>query len=327
MYRFKYPSEIGVEITNQCNFDCKHCINNSSYDDNHYLEYDTINKIIRYMVERGIVCLDLSGGEPLLHKDINKIIETAYSNDLTISIATNGYLLDEKKIDFFKNKNVSVRISFDGYDDNTYKIIRGENKFDRVIKNISLAVKKGLKISLVTVLHSKNVKNAKEFIKKAKELGVSKIRFMMYVNQGRGKNSDLKMLSVGDWKYILENHRKWGEEYQMEVCIDSPLMAITEKMECPCIVGKLCIVIKANGDVIPCALLNKKIGNIFEKSIDEIWKSPIIDELNNTDLLNEECKKCKYKEKCAGGCRGLAYLMKGDYLCKDPYCWIQSQNR
>lgn len=327
IYRFKYPSQISIEITNKCNFACKHCINESGSKDMTEMPYEKIKEIIDYMRSKGIVCLDFSGGEPLLHNNFVDIIEYAYKNNMNISVASNGYLLDEKKLKLFRDNEVSLRISYDGPNDDIYSIIRGKNKYDIVKENIIKAVNSGVVTSLVTVLHKDNIKYLEQIIENAKAFGVNKLRLMPYVKIGRGKQSNLEMLTIDDWKYLIENHKRISKEMGVEIAIDSPLMAITENAVCPCLVGKLCLVIKASGDAIPCALLNKTVGNIYEQTIEEIWQNEFFDEINDTTKLKEECKDCKYKEECSGGCRGLSYTLKGDYLCKDPYCWIKSQNK
>lgn len=327
IYRFKYPSQVSLEITNKCNFECEHCINNSGIKEVSELSYDKIKEIIDYMNQRGIVCLDFSGGEPLLHNDFEKILKYAYINNMNISVASNGYLLNDKVLELLKKTNSTLRISYDGPNEQIYSLIRGPHKYEVVKNNIIKAVNNGIVTNLVVVLHKGNLNYLEQIIEDAKTFKVNKLRLMPYVRIGRGKKSDLEMLTTDDWRYLIENHKKMSEKSGVEIAIDSPLMAITEKGTCPCLVGKLCLVIKSNGDAIPCALLNKVVGNIYNETIEEIWKNKIFDEINDTSKLKEDCRICKYREECSGGCRGLAYTLKGDYLCKDPYCWITNQNK
>ena len=86
---------------------------------------------------------------------------------------------------------------------------------------------------------------------------------------------------------------------------------------------RLCC-IKANGDILPCVLLDIPIGNIRENSFSTIWlNSPILEELNNRQKYSEPCVQCIYVEKC-GGCRGVAYGSFGDFFAPDPHCWLDS---
>ncbi|MBO5804331.1 MAG: radical SAM protein [Bacteroidales bacterium] len=327
MYVFKYPSVIGIEITNRCNLNCIHCINSSSINDKQELSFDTIKLIIDYMHQHGIICLDISGGEPFLHPRIYDILEYAYSRNLNISMATNGTFLTQDNINILKQYSVSTRVSYDGYNEDTFSIVRGKGIYQKVYNNVKNAIISNLGITLVTVLHANNVDNVELYIKTAKELGVRKLRLMPFVPDGRGSNSGLKFMSPLQWKYILENYEKWAKYYGIKIALDSPLMSITHHLVCPCVVGKFYLVIKSNGDAVPCALLDMPIGNIYHNTIDEIWQSPTLTEINDISLLNEECHQCEYLQACAGGCRGMAYKIKGSYLCKDPLCWLQSQNK
>ncbi|MCX8191745.1 MAG: SPASM domain-containing protein, partial [Nitrososphaerales archaeon] len=81
------------------------------------------------------------------------------------------------------------------------------------------------------------------------------------------------------------------------------------------------ITILPNGDIIPCMLLQIKIGNVKEESIIKIWnESPILAKLRSREL-DGECGKCFYKDVCAG-CRGRAYEVTGNMMATDPGCWL-----
>lgn len=320
MYRFKYPTQISVNITNRCNLACTHCMNNSGCRVGEEMQLETIRRIVDYMSERGIVCFDISGGEPFVHPDIKEILKYAKSKGLNISIATNGTLLNEELIEILIEVEASVRISVDGIDEISYSAMRGDN-FLTVINNIKLAISKGLNPTMVTCIHEGNADCVEKFVEFAKKLEVHQLRLLPFAPIGRGYDSDFKIMSPNQWHKILASFKDFEKKYNIEVAIDSPMQSIIENRCCPCMVGKLYLVIKSNGDVIPCSLLDVVIGNIYYQTIDEIWQQTIIDKFNDTSLL-KECQECKYIEMCSGGCRGLSNLIKGNYLCKDPLCWL-----
>lgn len=83
------------------------------------------------------------------------------------------------------------------------------------------------------------------------------------------------------------------------------------------------ITILSNGDVIPCMLLQARLGNVKNQDIRDIWaNSPILQRLRRRELLQGKCGACEYRVQC-GGCRGRAYEEKGDILAEDPGCWIK----
>jgi radical SAM protein with 4Fe4S-binding SPASM domain len=85
------------------------------------------------------------------------------------------------------------------------------------------------------------------------------------------------------------------------------------------------LVIRANGELNPCMLLQVNLGNVKEAGIKETWQqqSPVLAELRSRSLLKGECSRCEHREACAG-CRGRAYEETGDMLASDPCCWHES---
>jgi radical SAM protein with 4Fe4S-binding SPASM domain len=83
--------------------------------------------------------------------------------------------------------------------------------------------------------------------------------------------------------------------------------------------------IKANGEVNPCMLLQTNLGNIREQSLISIWEnSPVLTELRRRELLKGECGDCSHRDTCFG-CRGRAYEATGDIMAADPGCWLVSE--
>ena len=107
-----------------------------------------------------------------------------------------------------------------------------------------------------------------------------------------------------------------------QILLDDSLFDLPYFTGCQAGNGVCCI--KANGDILPCVLLDIPIGNIRENSYSTIWlNSPILEELNNRQKYSEPCVQCIYVEKC-GGCRGVAYGSFGDFFAPDPHCWLDS---
>ena len=325
-YRFKNPSQISVELTNKCNFACKHCINESSIKENSELSKEKVYELIDYMDREGVVCLDFSGGEPLLYPYFEEILEYAYQKKLTLSLATNGSLLNDKIIEKLIKAEVSVRISLDGFNEDVNCVLRGRT-FETTDKAIKQCVKQGLIPKISVVLHKKNLESFEKLLVYAKENSIEKVRIIPLVTKGRASFLSDLILAKNQWKEFIINHKNLSNKYGIEVAIDSPLQAIIEEDYMPCVVGKFLAVVKSNGDVIPCSVLDVKIGNVYENDLKYIWSNKILDELNDVNKLKGKCKNCDIKNKCAGGCRGLAYVLKGDYLCPDPYCWKENQNK
>jgi MoaA/NifB/PqqE/SkfB family radical SAM enzyme len=119
--------------------------------------------------EKDIVFVSLMGGEPLLHPDIEEIIDFLQAKDgIFVMIGTNGLLIEEK-IDILKKVD-HVYISIDG-DEPIQEIVR-QNSLTHILKGIGLLKKNKISISLNTVLTKYNINNLDYIVKLAKEKGI-----------------------------------------------------------------------------------------------------------------------------------------------------------
>ena len=118
------PSALTVSLTQDCNLKCSYCFVNSSRIKkkiNLTFLYKSIDVFLRLPAPAGLKTITFSGGEPLLRfsklRDIHSHIQQQAnfpSNRIRISVVTNGTLLTKKCYDFFKKKNVTLRVSIDG---------------------------------------------------------------------------------------------------------------------------------------------------------------------------------------------------------------------
>jgi radical SAM protein with 4Fe4S-binding SPASM domain len=76
----------------------------------------------------------------------------------------------------------------------------------------------------------------------------------------------------------------------------------------------------ASGDLLPCVPAPIKLGNLLEKSLEEIWiHNELLNYIRNRKALKGSCKICEYSGLC-GGCRYTAYITHGDWLGPDASC-------
>lgn len=156
---------INLHFTDYCNFHCKHCFVNKEGKE---LSFDNIKIIIDKLASykekyKCNIRINLAGGEPLLSKNIQDIIDYIYAKKLDISIITNGYYLSEDFIDKNKNKISMIGISVDSLNDNTNIVIgRCQNGItlskDKLISLCKLIKDNNIKLKINTCVTSLNYK-------------------------------------------------------------------------------------------------------------------------------------------------------------------------
>ena len=331
-----FPRFVSLEITEQCNLNCKHCYTSSGGGKPNFLDINTIYKLIDELSNYGCEFLAIGGGEPLLYKSIEKVIEYSISKGVEIELVSNGILFTDEVIDrLYKAGLKFIQISLDGDSPNTYLKIRGADYFERVISNIR-KVKEKFNTSISTVLCKYNYDKIFNIIKIADNLNVDSYRIMKFIEDGRGEeNKEILQITPKEFENFVNELRNRRKQFKIPVRIDENMMDNYSIKKIPwlkdglygCSAGRSTISIDVNGNVYPCSFLNYKeliCGNIKENSLLKIWKeSNILNDFRNINELDGKCKNCEYKFNCQGGCRASAYAKTKSIRGEDPTCYIK----
>lgn len=147
-----------ISVTDRCNLRCKYCmpaqgIELKKHED--ILRFEDILKIVKIASKLGITKIRYTGGEPLVMKDIDKLIyETSRVAGIEdIAITTNGILLSEMGYDLKKAGLKRVNISLDTLDRDKFKSITRVGNVDKVLESIDKCLTLGIEpIKINTVM-------------------------------------------------------------------------------------------------------------------------------------------------------------------------------
>ena len=193
---FKY---LRISITDKCNYRCSYCMPKDIFDKDHQflrknelLSYEEIIEVVKILKDYGLEKIRLTGGEPLLRKNIELLIralkEDALINEVTMT--TNGSLLDMNKIIKLKEYGLnSITISLDSLSKNTTNTINPiNNDLKKVLQSIDnvIDIFGTVKINMVVIKDINDdeiMPMLKNFIHKKVEL-----RFIEYMDVGESNN-------------------------------------------------------------------------------------------------------------------------------------------
>jgi cyclic pyranopterin phosphate synthase len=148
-----------------------------------FMTVDEIDEIARQFVDHGITKIRLTGGEPLVHKYFDEIVQKLSKLPVELSLTTNAILLD-KHIDTILDAGIKkINISLDTLDKDRFKTITRRDEYDRTMKNIELAINRGLQVKLnVVLIKDFNDDEIIEFVKWTtdKPINVRFIEFMPF---------------------------------------------------------------------------------------------------------------------------------------------------
>ncbi|MFC1849566.1 PqqD family peptide modification chaperone [candidate division CSSED10-310 bacterium] len=323
-----------LHLTQECNLACPHCYTHS---DPHYTRKpgaDKVEKLLDDCAQQGFTSITISGGEPLLYPELEKILHHARAH-FHVSLITNGTLLTPSLIKVLKETCHSIQISLDGSTAAVHDNIRGPGSYDETIQGLKLLQDSacGDKVSLCATVSRKNIHDVPAIIDFADRIGIPILRFLPLMVQGRASNlkddllpEDRDLIKLYDSILPYLTGKRSGTTITgfMSGLLMQPIPGAHRDQWCP--VGRS-FIMKFNGDIAPCILMmdkNWKIGNLFRDKLSDIMNNKQMQHLSlmirrRRDLI-ERCRTCSWKNLCQAGCPGIALQHTGTFKDVDRFC-------
>ena len=207
-----------ISVTQRCNFRCLYCMPKIPFDyqpKENLLSFEELFLFVKATIDEGIEKIRITGGEPLLRKDLSIFIKmiSDYKSDIDLAITTNGFLLKDFAKDQKKAGIKRLNISLDTLDHKKAKTLAQKDVLDSVLSGIDEALNLDLKVKLNTVA-LKNL-NDDELISLL-EFAISKkaqIRFIEFMENTHayGKLQGLKrdeIIQILSQKYQIQLIKK-----------------------------------------------------------------------------------------------------------------------
>ena len=213
--------DLRISITDRCNFRCSYCMPKEVFDKDYrylphsaLLSFEEITTLARAFVELGVQKIRLTGGEPLLRKGIEVLIEqlarlsTLDGKPLDITLTTNGTLLAKKAVSLRNAGLQRVTVSLDALDDTVFKAMNDVDfPVHEVLQGIEAAKAAGLgpiKVNMV-VKRGTNEQEILPMVQHFKGSGVA-LRFIEYMDVGA--TNGWRMNDVVPSREVLEHIRQ-----------------------------------------------------------------------------------------------------------------------
>ncbi len=321
--------------TKKCNLFCKHCYRDSGpeVESMNELNTDEGKKLIDEIQSAGFKILILSGGEPLLRKDIFELTSYAFQIGLRPALGSNGTLITSEIAEKLVKSGLStVSISLDSLQCEYHDKFRNINgAWKKAVSGIENALTSGLRVQINTTLTDNNFDQFEDMVDFAIDLGVNALHPFFLVPTGRGKEIEEDSLKMEKYFQMIRTVMEKQKNISIELkptCAPQ-FMPIAKDMGIPmrfargCIAGISYCCILPNGDVHICPYLPVKVGNVREKPFNTIWaQSSVFKKLRNFEKYEGRCGQCSRINIC-GGCRARAYHYNdGNFMSEDPWCNI-----
>ncbi len=211
-----------ISLIERCNLRCTYCMPKEGVQlspRSHLMTYEEIYEIAKTFVAHGVTKIRLTGGEPLIRKDLAVILEKLASLNVELSITSNAVIIDKFIDTLQKNGVKNINVSLDSLDREKFKEITRRDEFEKVYQNILMLVSEGFNVKLNAVLiKGFNDNEIIDFINLTKDLPIS-VRFIEFMPFDGNKWDLKKMVSYKD---VMEKVNKEFSEEEIERLEDAP---------------------------------------------------------------------------------------------------------
>jgi len=346
-------------VTRACNLKCIHCYNDSGMNKpSDELSTEQAKAVLDDLSQFSVPSVLFSGGEPLMRKDLFKLIEYAGERGLRTVISTNGTLITANIAKKIKEKGVSyVGISLDGIGEVNDKFRGAAGAFDKAVKGIRNCKAADVRVGLRLTLTKKNVQEIEALFDFFEREDIERVCFYHLVTSGRGSDISDEALTHSQSRNAVETILAKARQFKqtgrktdiltVDNHVDGVYLYIKLLKEDPrraqevwkllvwnggglysSGVGIVCI--DFNGNVHPDQFWwHYNLGNVREKPFSQIWTNPdepLLKGLRNRRAyIKGRCRLCKFFDACGGSLRVRADLYFSDPWAPEPACYLTDE--
>ena len=253
-----FPLYVSIELTDRCNFKCRHCYKEAESSNSTFIDADKLIDFINYL-GKNPYSLELTGGEATLHPDFSRIVRSF--PDKTFSLLTNGSMLARLPEDVLK-KLLHLQITVYGCTEEEYRTEACCPAFSDVCAGIKRVNELGVPNTVTIIVRSSNAKTIGGYFEVLSGLGVKEIRFGLTTNTGRNLEGAWSLTRDECEQFFLgldEYRKKYPDmlihDLKWQVDYDKPPFPVKDTYTIACDAGTQSITISEAGYVRPCNMM------------------------------------------------------------------------
>ncbi|SES35981.1 radical SAM protein [Actinokineospora terrae] len=184
----------------RCNLACPHCLDDKSVPE---LGRGERAEVAARIAASGVLGVDVSGGEPLLIRDLPTLLDVLVGSGCAVSVTTNGTHLP-RRAEALARRVDAIRVSLDGPDPKRHDRWRGEGSFAMAVAGIRAAIAHGIPTQIQTVLMRSSAPGLPELVELADRLGVHGVTVLQYLPFGEGASlADAEEVPDEDARHLV----------------------------------------------------------------------------------------------------------------------------
>jgi pyrroloquinoline quinone biosynthesis protein E len=325
------PMAILAELTHRCPLQCPYCSNPLELD-RVAGELDTATwlRVLDEAAALGVLQVHFSGGEPLVRRDLEKLVAHAAGAGLYTNLITSAVLLDQERLDALVAAGLDhVQISFQDVDDAQGDRVAGYRNAQRQKREAAARVQAaGLPLTVNAVVHRQNLERLGVMIDAAVDLGARRLEVAHVQYYGWALANRAALLPTrAQLDAATATVDAARERLRGRLVIDYVVPDYHAALPKACMSGwgRRFMNLTPMGKALPCHAAETLPGFDFPSvrtmSLGEIWRdSDAFNRFRGTDWMLEPCRTCERREIDWGGCRCQAFALTGNAAATDPVC-------
>jgi len=338
------PYLIALNLTQRCNLGCAHCyldakvMKEGAADE---LNTEELKKALDGIAQVGPEAMVvLTGGEPLLRRDIEDLAAHATRLGLMVVVGSNGLLLTPERIAKLQAAGVAgIGLSIDSLDPDHHDDFRGrKGAWQKTMDAIDACVDAGLPFQIHFSVTDETADEIDAMVGFARDCGALVLNVFFMVCTGRGeKYSDIspekyeKVLrrvaqAARDEKRLMVRAKCAPHFKRIAIEMDPawPITAAHGYDAGGCIAGTRYARITPNGNVTACPFMEASAGSLRDTPFAEIWTDAPQFQALRAPRLEGRCGACEFQKLC-GGCRARPLARDGNMMGEDFLCTYTPQ--
>jgi AdoMet-dependent heme synthase len=347
---FDRPYVISWNLTYRCNLACEHCyldagstplVGTENFADRSELGTEECFKVIDEIAAFAPECLTiLTGGEPLLRRDILEIVRRAAERELWVVVGTNGVRITENVAQRLAEAGArGLSLSLDALDPDRhdrFRMVRGA--WQNTVEGAKILNRTGLPFIVQTTAGSHNLGELDAIADFAHDRLAAKV-WNLYFLVPTGRGQFVSDMTPAQYDEVLASLYRIQRKYDRRMLVNAKcaphyIKTVLENAAADsdpkirtysggaggCPAGTHYMGIRPNGDVTPCPYLPVFAGNLRRAPLTDLWtSSELFTSIRRRSELGGRCGACEMNGHC-GGCRARAYGMTGNLMDEDPLC-------
>ncbi|GAA2118631.1 pyrroloquinoline quinone biosynthesis protein PqqE [Actinomadura napierensis] len=323
------PWALLAELTHACPLHCPYCSNPLELvRRSTELAADEWARVFTESADLGIVQAHISGGEPLLRRDLEEIVAAAHRAGIYTQLVTSGLGLTADRLDALVGAGLnSVQLSVQDSDRENSDLIAGRTSYAAKEKAAGIIRAAELPFGLNVVLHRHNLDRLPQIIEMGERWGADRIELANAQFYGWALRNRETLLPTREQldraKQTVAAYREKSEGPELVWVLPDYYEGVPK----PCMGGwgARSITVAPDGTALPCpaayAMTDLRPPNVRDHSLEWIWqRSEAFNAYRGTAWMSGPCGDCPRRETDFGGCRCQAHALTGDASRTDPAC-------